>query len=68
MTHTTELKALSLQQPLRHAALRRNLRTAAIVAIAFSGGPFGFTWLATSSATAFFMLTLLRVKQQRMIP
>jgi len=62
MTHTTELKSQSLQQPLRGAALRRNLGTAAIVAAAFSGGPFGVTWLATSSATAFLVLVLCRMK------
>ena len=68
MTHTTELKALSLQQPLRHAALRRNLGTAAIVAVAFSGAPFGLTWLATSSASAFLVLMLWRLRQQQMLP
>jgi len=62
MTHTTELKSQSLQQPVRGAALRRNLGTAAIVAAAFSGGPFGVTWLATSSATAFLVLVLCRMK------
>jgi len=64
MTHTTELKSQSLQQPLRRAALRRNLGTAAILAAAFSGGPFGVTWLATSSATAFLVLVLCRMKDQ----
>lgn len=68
MTRTAELKALSLQRPLRHAALRRNLGTTAIIAVAFSGGPFGLTWLATSAATAFLVLTLWRVKQQRLMP
>jgi hypothetical protein len=67
MTHTSELKTKSLQHPLRYAALRRNLGTASIVAVAFSGGPFGLTWLATSSATAFIVLMLWRVKQQQMI-
>jgi len=62
MTHTTELKSQSLQQPLRRAALRRNLGTASILAAAFSGGPFGVTWLATSSATAFLVLVLCRMK------
>jgi hypothetical protein len=37
MIHTTELKDTPLQQPLRNAALRRNLRTTAIIATAFSG-------------------------------
>jgi len=67
MTHTTQLKSESLQQTLRCAALRRNLRTAAIVAVAFSGGPFGLTWLATSSATAFLALVLWRIKEQRLL-
>jgi hypothetical protein len=68
MTHFTDLKVLHLQQPLRRAALRRNLGTAAIVAVAFSGGPFGLPWLATSSATAFLLLMLWRLKQEHMIP
>jgi hypothetical protein len=68
MTHTTELKVMSFQQPLRHAALRRNLGTAAIIAIAFSGGPFGMTWLATSSASTFLVLMLWRFRQQKMLP
>jgi len=66
MTHFTELKALSLQQPFRRAFLRRNLGTAAIVAVAFSGGPFGLPWLATSSATAFVALMIWRWKQQQL--
>ena len=68
MTHTSELKTKSLQQPLRYAALRRNLGTAFIVAVAFSGGPFGLTWLATSSATTFLVLMLWQLKQQQMLP
>ncbi len=63
MTHTTELKALSLQQPLRHAALRRNLGTAAIVAFAFSGAPFGLTWLAATSVTTFTFMMIWRLRQ-----
>jgi len=68
MTHFTELKSVSLQQPLRRAAMRRNLKTAAIVALAFSGGPFGLTWLATSSASAFMVLIFWRLKQQKTNP
>jgi len=68
MTHTTELKSLSLQQPLRRAALRRNIGTAAITALAFSGGPFGLTWLATTSATTFTVLMLWRLKQKEITP
>jgi hypothetical protein len=68
MTHFTELNTESLQKPLRRTALRRNLGTAAIVAVAFSGGPFGLTWLATSSATTFLLLIILRMTQQQRIP
>jgi hypothetical protein len=68
MAYTTELTSVSLQQPLRRAALRRNLGTTAILVVAFSGGPFGLTWLAASSATAFIVLMLWRLKQQQMLP
>jgi hypothetical protein len=67
MNQTPELKASLLQQPLRNAALRRNLGTTVIIAVAFSGSPFGLIWLATSSATAFLVLMLWRVNQQKMI-
>jgi len=67
MTHTTERQASPVQQPLRNAALRRNLGTSAIIAVAFSGGPFGLTWLAASSATAFLLLIVWRGKQQQII-
>ena len=68
MIQLTDPETTPLQQPLKGAARRRNLGTAAIVAIAFSGGPFGMTWLAASSATTFIVLMLWRMKQQRMIP
>jgi hypothetical protein len=68
MAYTTELTSVSLQQPLRRAALRRNLGTTAILVVAFSGGPFGLTWLAASSATAFIVLMLWRLKQKQMLP
>jgi hypothetical protein len=68
MTHTTERQASPVQQPLRNAALRRNLGTTAIIGVAFIGGPFGLTWLAASSATALIVLMFWRVKQQQMIP
>jgi hypothetical protein len=68
MMHNTERQASQVQQPLRNAALRRNLGTTAILAVAFSGGPFGLTWLATSSATAFLVLMFWRMKQQQIIP
>jgi hypothetical protein len=68
MMHNTKRQASQVQQPLRNAALRRNLGTTAILAVAFSGGPFGLTWLATSSATAFLVLMFWRMKQQQIIP
>jgi hypothetical protein len=67
MTHTTERQASPVQQPLRDAALRRNLGTLAIITVAFSGGPFGLTWLATSSATTFLVLMLWRANQEKML-
>jgi hypothetical protein len=68
MIHSAEPTPISLQQPLRRASIRRNLGTASIVAVAFSGGPFGLTWLATSAATTFLVLMLWRMKQQLMLP
>ena len=65
MTHTTELETSTLQQALKNPALRRNLGTTAIIAIAFSGGPFGLTWLAASSATTYLMLILWRLRQRQ---
>ena len=64
MAHSTEIKASSLQKPLKNAALRRNFGTTAIIAVAFIGGPFGLTWLATSCATTFLALMLWRTKQE----
>lgn len=65
MTNAPEIKATALQQPMRGAALRRNLGTAAILGLAFSGGPFGLLWLATTSTTTFIVLMLWRLKQQQ---
>lgn len=62
-----ELNTMILQQPLRRAALRRNLGTAAIVAAAFSGGPFGLSWLAASSAITFAALMTWRLRRQNAI-
>jgi hypothetical protein len=67
MIQLTDPETTPLQQPLKRAARLRNLCTSAIVAIAFSGGPFGMTWLAASSATTFAVLMLWRLKQQQMI-
>ncbi len=67
MTYITERQTSPVQQPLRNAALRRNLGTLAIITVAFSGGPFGLTWLTTSSTTTFLVLMLWRVNQPKMI-
>ena len=67
MTNSSEIKATNLQEPLRRAALRRNLGTAAILCLAFSGGPFGLLWLATTSTTTFAVLMLWRLRQHQMI-
>jgi hypothetical protein len=67
MPHTTERQASPVQQPLRNAALRRNLGISAIIAVAFSGGPFGLTWLATSSTTTFLLLMVWRFWQQKVL-
>ena len=66
MIQLTDPETTPLQQRLRSAAQRRNLGTAAIVAVAFSGGPFGVTWLATSTAIAFVVLILWRIKRQQL--
>ena len=68
MTNATGIKATALHEPLRRAALRRNLGTAAILGLAFSGGPFGLLWLATTSTTTFAALMLWRLRQHQMIP
>ena len=67
MTNAAEIKATALQEPLRRAALRRNMGAAAILGLAFSGGPFGLLWLATTSSTTFIVLMFWRRKQQQMI-
>jgi hypothetical protein len=67
MIQLTDPETTPLQQPLKRAARRRNLGTAAIVAIAFSGGPFGMTWLAASSATTFVVMLLWEVRQKNLI-
>jgi hypothetical protein len=68
MTNVSEIKATGLQVPLRRAALRRNLGAAAILGLAFSGGPFGLLWLATTSSTTFAVLMIWRLKQHQVIP
>lgn len=53
----------AIGQQLRRAALQRNLRTAAVLAAAASGGPFGMTWLAATAGTTFLALSVWRMRQ-----
>lgn len=48
---------------LRQSAMRRNLGTAAILTLALSGGPFGISWLAATSAATFIALITARLVQ-----
>lgn len=66
MAYSPEIKAMPMGQPLKQAALRRNLGTSAIVAMAFCGVPFGLPWLATSSILTFAILLVWRLKQRQM--
>jgi len=50
---------------MRQAALRRNLGTAAVLALAVSGGPFGMGWLAATTGSSFLLLMLVRLGQIR---
>jgi hypothetical protein len=68
MTNAAEIKATALQEAMRRAALRRNLGTAAILGLAFTGGPFGLLWLATTSTTTFAVLMLWRLRQHQIVP
>ena len=52
-----------IRQSLRHAALKRNLRTAAVLGLAVSGGLLGTGWLAASAGTTFVALTTWRLIQ-----
>jgi hypothetical protein len=65
MAYWPEIKAMPIDQPLKRAALRRNLGTSAIIAMAFCGAPFGLPWLATSSTITFVALLSWRLKQQQ---
>ena len=61
----TEAKAMSMEQSLKNAALRRNVRTAAIVGLSFCGAPFGFGWLALSMGGSFTILMFASLMQIR---
>lgn len=67
MTSASEIKSTALEEPLKRAALRRNLRTAAIVGFAFSGGLFSTAGLAASSSIAFVVLMVLRLNSSKYI-
>ena len=43
--------------------VRRSLGTAGVLALAFSGGPFGLTWLAATTSAAFLALLSIRSLQ-----
>lgn len=55
----------SIRQRLRMAALQRNLRTAAVLGIAVSGGLISATWLAATAGGTFLALGTWRYKQLR---
>lgn len=50
---------------LRQAALRRNLRTAAVLGLAISGGLVSSSWLAATAGGSFLVLTAWRYRQLR---
>jgi hypothetical protein len=50
---------------LRRAALQRNLRTAAVLGVAASGGLLGMGWLAATAGTTFAGLYTWRLLQLR---
>lgn len=55
----------TIRQRLRKAALQRNLRTAAVLAIAISGGLISSAWLAATAGSTFLALGAWRYKQLR---
>jgi hypothetical protein len=54
-----------IQQALRQAAQRRNLRTAGVLGLSVIGAPFGVGWLAASCGVSFLALMIVRVLQLR---
>jgi len=55
----------SVSQQLHRAALQRNLRTAAVLALAVSGGLISSAWLAATAGSTFLALGAWRYKQLR---
>lgn len=55
----------TLKTPMRRAAVRRNLGTAAILGVAASGALISTTWLAVSAGGAFLVLLAVRMLQLR---
>jgi len=55
----------SIRQRLRKASLQRNLRTAAVLGIAVSGGLISTSWLAATAGGTFLALGAWRYKQLR---
>ena len=56
---------MAVAQQLRQAALRRNLRTAAVLGIAVSGALVSSIWLAATAGGTFVALTAWRCRQQQ---
>lgn len=54
-----------IRQSLRHAALQRNLRTAAVVGVAASGGLVSTAWLTGTIGLTFSLLLAWRLAQER---
>jgi len=54
---------MSMEQSLKNAALRRNMRTAVIVGLSFCGAPFGMPWLALSMGGSFTILMFISLVQ-----
>lgn len=54
---------MHFEQQWKRAAIRRNLKTAALLGLAFSGGAFGLTWLAATSVTTFTFMMIWQLKQ-----
>ncbi len=52
-------KMLQLHSIGMTSRIRRTLGTSGVVALAFSGGPFGLSWLAATSSFAFLGLLLV---------
>ena len=55
----------AVRQQLRQAALRRNLRTAAVIGFAVSGGIISTTWLAATAGSTFLAMSAWRYRQLR---